>query len=61
MQDIVSLSQSMGACMKHGMYLNLVNNLEQQCVDVGDGVTFTAEGEAALITPRDLFPLGEFK
>lgn len=58
--DLEKLGQNMGMCLKHGMYVNLVTNLEKQCVDVGDGVSFTATTAEQLLTPRDLFPLGEF-
>lgn len=58
--DLADLGHNMGMCLKRGMYDNLVANVDKQCVDVGDGVSFTATTAEQLLTPRDLFPLGKF-
>lgn len=55
--DFIEISENMFHCAKKNMYLGLLNNLEADCVDIGDGVTFTREGDVGL-TPREVFPYG---
>ncbi|KAL0277514.1 UNVERIFIED_CONTAM: hypothetical protein PYX00_004766 [Menopon gallinae] len=52
------MSESVLTCAKRNLYRGLLNNIDSECIDIGDGVTFTAEADQ-VISPREIFPLGE--
>lgn len=56
-ESVEEMSESVLACAKRNLYRGLLNNLDSECVDIGDGVTFTAETDQ-VISPREVFPLG---
>lgn len=58
-ESVTELGSDMLTCAKRNLYLGLVNNMEAECVDIGDGVSFITEGNNQHLSPRDLFPLGK--
>lgn len=61
MESISDMGNDMLTCAKSNLYIGLMNNMEAECVDIGDGITFIADSNNQRLSPRDLFPLGKSK
>lgn len=56
-ENLSELGTDILTCAKRNLYLGLIKNMEAECVDIGDGVSFISENKQ--LSPRDLFPLGK--
>ncbi|KAK6621952.1 hypothetical protein RUM44_001759 [Polyplax serrata] len=57
-ENVVEIGESIFTCAKKNLYIGLMNNVESECVDVGDGVTFTRTEHGPPAT-REFFPSHE--